>query len=67
MNILGIETSCDETSIAIISDGELRGNLISSQDFHAKYGGVVPELSSRAHLEIIQPLLRQALDKSKLI
>ncbi|MBL1214519.1 MAG: tRNA (adenosine(37)-N6)-threonylcarbamoyltransferase complex transferase subunit TsaD [Ignavibacteriae bacterium] len=66
MNTLGIETSCDETSIAIISDGELRANLISSQDFHAKYGGVVPELSSRAHLQIIQPLLRQALDKSKI-
>ena len=66
MNVLGIETSCDETSIAIISNGELKANLISSQDFHAKYGGVVPELSSRAHLQIIQPLLRQALEQSKI-
>ncbi len=66
MNVLGIETSCDETSIAVISNGELKANLISSQDFHAKYGGVVPELSSRAHLQIIQPLLRQALEQSQI-
>jgi N6-L-threonylcarbamoyladenine synthase len=53
MITLGIETSCDETSVAIIKNGELFANLISSQDFHKKYGGVVPELSSRAHLQII--------------
>ena len=66
MNVLGIETSCDETSIAVISDGELKANLISSQDFHSKYGGVVPELSSRAHLQIIIPLLKDALQNSNL-
>ena len=66
MNVLGIESSCDETSVAIISDGKLMANLISSQDFHSKYGGVVPELSSRAHLQIIIPLLKDALEKSKL-
>jgi N6-L-threonylcarbamoyladenine synthase len=66
MNVLGIETSCDETSIAIISDGDLKVNLISSQDFHSKYGGVVPELSSRAHLQIIIPLLKEALKNSNL-
>ncbi|HEY6906332.1 MAG TPA: tRNA (adenosine(37)-N6)-threonylcarbamoyltransferase complex transferase subunit TsaD, partial [Ignavibacteriaceae bacterium] len=66
MNVLGIETSCDETSVAIISDGELKANLISSQDFHSKYGGVVPELSSRAHLQIIIPILRDALKKADL-
>ncbi len=66
MNILGIETSCDETSVAILSDGELKANLISSQDFHVKYGGVVPELSSRAHLQLIIPLLKEALEKSHL-
>lgn len=66
MNVLGIETSCDETSVAVISDGGLKANLISSQDFHTKYGGVVPELSSRAHLQIIIPLLKDALEKSKL-
>ncbi len=66
MNILGIETSCDETSVAIITNGELRANLVASQDFHADYGGVVPELSSRAHLQIITPLLRKALQKAEL-
>jgi tRNA N6-adenosine threonylcarbamoyltransferase len=66
MNVLGIESSCDETSVAVISNGELKANLISSQDFHAKYGGVVPELSSRAHLQIVTPLVKKALDKSNL-
>lgn len=66
MNILGIETSCDETSVAIISDGELKSNLVSSQDFHNIYGGVVPELSSRAHLQMINPLVKSALKDSKL-
>ena len=66
MNVLGIETSCDETSVAVISDEELKANLISSQDFHSKYGGVVPELSSRAHLQIIIPLMKDALEKSGL-
>lgn len=66
MNVLGVETSCDETSVAVISGGDLRANLISSQDFHSKYGGVVPELSSRAHLQIIIPLLRDALKKANL-
>lgn len=66
MNVLGIETSCDETSVAVISNNELKANLISSQDFHSKYGGVVPELSSRAHLQIIIPLLRDALEKANL-
>jgi tRNA N6-adenosine threonylcarbamoyltransferase len=65
-NVLGIESSCDETSVAIISKGKLTANLISSQDFHTKYGGVVPELSSRAHLQIIIPLLKDALEKSNL-
>ncbi len=66
MNVLGIETSCDETSVAIISNGKLKANLISSQDFHAEYGGVIPELSSRAHLQIILPLLKNALEKAEL-
>ena len=67
MNILGIESSCDETSVAIISGDKLTSNLISSQDFHKNYGGVVPELSSRAHLQIVKPLVNDALIKSKLI
>lgn len=66
MNVIGIESSCDETSVAIISDNKLAANLISSQDFHAKYGGVVPELSSRAHLQIVIPLLKDALKKANL-
>ncbi len=66
MNVIGIETSCDETSVAIICDGELKANLISSQDFHNKYGGVVPELSSRAHLQIINPLVNDALKQAQL-
>lgn len=66
MNVLGIETSCDETSIAVISNGRLTANLISSQDFHSKFGGVVPELSSRAHLQIMIPLLKEALNKSNI-
>jgi N6-L-threonylcarbamoyladenine synthase len=66
MNVLGIESSCDETSVAVISDNILSANLISSQDFHSKYGGVVPELSSRAHLQIIIPLVKDALKKSGL-
>jgi len=66
MNVLGIESSCDETSVAVISNDKLTANLISSQDFHSKYGGVVPELSSRAHLQIVIPLVKDALKKSNL-
>lgn len=66
LNVLGIESSCDETSVAIISNEKLTANLISSQDFHSKYGGVVPELSSRAHLQIVIPLLKDGLKKSNL-
>ncbi len=66
MNILGIESSCDETSVAVLSHDKLAANLISSQDFHTKYGGVVPELSSRAHLQIVVPLLKDALEKADL-
>ncbi|HEX2960293.1 MAG: tRNA (adenosine(37)-N6)-threonylcarbamoyltransferase complex transferase subunit TsaD [Bacteroidota bacterium] len=64
MNVIGIESSCDETSVAVIRDGKLTSNLISSQDFHVNYGGVVPELSSRAHLQIIIPLLKDSLRQS---
>lgn len=66
MNVLGIESSCDETSAAVLSDNKILSNLISSQDFHAEYGGVVPELSSRAHLQIVKPLVDKALKESDL-
>ena len=61
--VLGIETSCDETGIGIVSGGELLANEIaSSVDEHARFGGVVPEIASRSHLEAIEPALRRACD-----
>ncbi|HEY7282256.1 MAG TPA: tRNA (adenosine(37)-N6)-threonylcarbamoyltransferase complex transferase subunit TsaD [Actinomycetota bacterium] len=64
MNVLGIETSCDETAVAVVEDGlRIRSNLVSSQhDVHRRFGGVVPELASRAHVEILTPLVEEALD-----
>jgi N6-L-threonylcarbamoyladenine synthase len=64
MNILGIETSCDETSAAVVRDGrEILSNVVSSQiELHRPYGGVVPELASRNHLQLIDEVIRQALD-----
>ena len=61
--ILGIETSCDETAAALVTaDGEIRANVVSSQaDLHARYGGVVPEVASRRHLELVTPVVREAL------
>ena len=61
--ILGLETSCDETAAAVITqDGQILANVISSQaDLHARYGGVVPEVASRRHLELVTPVLREAL------
>jgi N6-L-threonylcarbamoyladenine synthase len=61
--ILGIETSCDETAAAVITpDGEILSNVVSSQaDLHARYGGVVPEVASRRHLELVAPVVREAL------
>lgn len=66
MIILGIESSCDDTSIAILNNEEVLVNLISSQHFHSKYGGIVPELASRAHLDVIYPLLTDTLKKANL-
>lgn len=64
--ILGIETSCDETAAAVVVDGrDVRSNLVSSQvKLHEKYGGVVPELASRAHIESIGPIVEQALSEA---
>jgi N6-L-threonylcarbamoyladenine synthase len=61
--ILGLETSCDETAAALISrDGEIHANIVSSQaELHAKYGGVVPEVASRRHLELVTPVIQEAL------
>jgi N6-L-threonylcarbamoyladenine synthase len=63
VTILGIESSCDDTSAAIIRDGFLLSNLISSQEVHKIYGGVVPELASRAHQANIIPVVDSALKK----
>ena len=64
MKILGIETSCDETAVAVVEDGQkvLSNVLASSVDLHRRFGGVVPELASRAHVEALTPLLDEALD-----
>jgi len=59
--ILGIESSCDDTSAAIIKDGVLLSNITASQSVHASYGGVVPELASRAHQQNIIPVVHEAL------
>jgi N6-L-threonylcarbamoyladenine synthase len=64
--ILGIETSCDETAAAVVTDaGEIRSNVVSSQaHLHAPFGGVVPEVASRHHLELVLPAVREALDEA---
>ncbi|HBG28903.1 MAG: tRNA (adenosine(37)-N6)-threonylcarbamoyltransferase complex transferase subunit TsaD [Planctomycetes bacterium GWF2_41_51] len=68
VNILGIETSCDETAAAIVRNGsQILSNIISSQiELHQKYGGVVPEIASRAHIEKIYPIVQQAIEQSQL-
>ena len=64
IKILGIESSCDETSAAVISDSTVLSNIIANQDVHEKYGGVVPELASRAHQVNIIPVVDMALKKA---
>jgi N6-L-threonylcarbamoyladenine synthase len=65
--ILGIETSCDETAAAVITrDGRILSNVVSSQaDLHARYGGVVPEVASRRHLELVTPVVQEALREAE--
>ena len=61
--ILALETSCDETSAAVLDGGHVRSNVVSSQaDLHARFGGVVPEVASRRHLELVSHVVRDALD-----
>ncbi len=66
MITLGIETSCDETSVGIIENDKILTNLIYTQEQHKKFGGVVPEIASRAHLQNLLPLVKQALKESNL-
>jgi N6-L-threonylcarbamoyladenine synthase len=66
MRVLGIETSCDETAVAVVEDGrKVLSNVLSSQhEIHGRFGGVVPELASRAHLERLNPLIEDALGEA---
>ena len=65
--ILALETSCDETAAALVThDGEIRANVVASQaDLHAQFGGVVPEIASRRHLELVLPVVRKALSDAR--
>ncbi|HVV25534.1 MAG TPA: tRNA (adenosine(37)-N6)-threonylcarbamoyltransferase complex transferase subunit TsaD [Candidatus Saccharimonadales bacterium] len=67
MKVLGIETSCDETAAAVVEDGRrLLSNVVaSSMDLHAQYGGVVPEIAARSHIEVILPVIHEALETAK--
>jgi N6-L-threonylcarbamoyladenine synthase len=66
MPLLGVETSCDETAAAVVTeDGRILANVVSSQaDLHARFGGVVPEVASRRHLELVAPVVEEALDEA---
>lgn len=64
--ILGIETSCDDTSAAICIDGKIVSNIVANQHVHAKYGGVIPELASRAHQQNIIPAVGEAINAAKI-
>lgn len=68
MIIIGIETSCDETAVAVVKDGkEILSNLVASQiDLHQSFGGVVPEVASRRHLEVINPLIAETLKENNI-
>jgi N6-L-threonylcarbamoyladenine synthase len=68
MKILGIETSCDETAASVVEDGRrILSNVVNSQiDIHAVYGGVVPEVAARSHIEVINPVINQALVEANL-
>ena len=67
MNILGIETSCDETSAAVLRDGrDILSNIVASQtDLHTKFGGIVPEIASRKHVEVLNTVIQEALDEAR--
>lgn len=64
--ILGIESSCDDTGAAVICNGKVLTNVVANQEIHAKYGGVVPELASRAHQQNIVPVIQQAIQQANI-
>ena len=68
MIVLGIDTSCDDTSAAVACDGrDIKSNVVSSQtEIHKKYGGIVPELASRIHIEMIWPVVNEAMQKASI-
>lgn len=68
VNILGIETSCDETAAAVVADGKvIKSSIVASQTkLHEKYGGVVPEIASRAHIEKIYPVIKEAIEQANI-
>ena len=66
MLVLGIESSCDETAAAVVACGKMMSNVVASQiKDHSKYGGVVPEIASRKHIEAINAVIREALDDAQ--
>ena len=64
--ILGIESSCDDTSASVICDAKVLSNVVANQEVHSKYGGVVPELASRAHQQNIVPVVQQAIEQANI-
>lgn len=66
MNILGLESSCDETAVSIINDNEVLVSLIASQELHKEYGGVVPEFASREHMKHIDKMVNSAFEKTEM-
>ena len=64
MNVLGIESSCDETAASVVDASGVRSDVIHTQAIHGEYGGVVPELAARAHTEKIVAVVRAALDRA---
>ncbi len=64
--ILGIESSCDDTSASVILNGKVLSNVVANQEVHSKYGGVVPELASRAHQQNIVPVVQQAIEQARI-
>lgn len=65
--ILGIESSCDDTAAAVIHNGKILSNIVATQEVHKQYGGVVPELASRAHQQNIVPVIHQAIAKANIV
>jgi len=64
IHILGIESSCDDTAAAVLCNGKIKSNIVATQKIHEEYGGVVPELASRAHQQNIVPVIHQAIEKA---